>query len=90
MTAEQERVDSLQRLTAAVIKVITSESGGVEDVPLVMGALGVAVGTIAQATGEPEESLEMMVKMARMVFDSELYEGIAREMAVAEKGLSDG
>lgn len=70
MTQEQQ-VEAMQRMAAEIILAI-ERGGGVEDVLLVLGALGSVMGTIAVATGRPEECMQKMVEVSRAIISGEI------------------
>lgn len=69
-----EQADRMRRLTKALIDTIDREChqpgldrSDQEDVLAIIGALGTAVGAIAQATADPEGFLKLVISVARMV-----------------------
>ena len=64
---------AMSRMTAAIIVAI-DQNGGAEDVLVIMGSLGVAIGTIALATGRPDECLDRTIDVARGIIRGSLLD----------------
>jgi hypothetical protein len=72
MTPEQQAA-RMERMTAAIMVAI-DQNGGAEDVHVIMGSLGAAIGSIALATGRPEECLDLTISVARGVIHGSLLD----------------
>ena len=72
MTEEQQAA-AMERMTAAIIIAI-DRNGGAEDVQVIMGSLGAAIGVIAKATGRPDECLNRTMDVARGIIRGSLLD----------------
>lgn len=74
MTLEQQAA-AMVRMTAAIIVAI-DKNGGAADVQVIMGSLGAVIGTIAVATGKPDECLDRTMDVARGIIHGQLLNPI--------------
>jgi hypothetical protein len=73
MDALEQKAGRMSRMTEAIMAAI-GEQDGSEDVQVVMGSLGAAVGCMAKASGRPDECLEVMNKLARGVISGKFLD----------------
>jgi hypothetical protein len=73
MDASEQQAEALARVSGAILDAI-DQAGGAGDMVVTMGSLGAAIGAIAQATGHPEECLDMVMKIARGIIRGSLLE----------------
>lgn len=72
LTSEQQAA-RMERMTAAIMIAI-DQNGGSEDVQVIMGSLGAAIGCIAVATGRPDECLDATIGVARGIIRGSLLD----------------
>lgn len=72
MTPEQQAA-AMDRMTAAIIVAI-DQNGGPSDVQVIMGSLGAVIGSIAVATGRPDECLGRTLDVARGIIHGSLLD----------------
>lgn len=70
MTLKQQAA-AMERMMAAIIAAI-DKNGGASDVQVIMGSLGLVIGTIAVATGKLDECLDRTMDVARGIIHGQL------------------
>ena len=63
----------MKRMTAAILIAI-DQTGEADNVLVIMGSLGAAIGTIALATGRPDECLDRTIDVARGIIRGSLLD----------------
>lgn len=71
MSTPEQQAERMATMAAAIIVAI-DQTGGTSDVHVMMGSLGAVIGAVAQATGRPEECLDLAMEVARRVIRGSL------------------
>lgn len=82
----EKQAAAMERMTAAIMVAI-DQNGRAEDVLVIMGSLGAAIGAIALATGRPDECLDRTIDIARGIIRGSL---LGRDQCDSTNGQADG